>query len=58
MRRLEAKVDDPATIKRFYEIKLANKTRLAEYIERNLGVRVNPNALFSVQGKRIHEYKR
>jgi len=58
LRKLEARVDDPATIKRFYEIKLANKTRLAEYIERNLGIRVNPNALYSVQGKRIHEYKR
>jgi starch phosphorylase len=38
--------------------KLANKQRLADYIARQLGVVVNPNALFDVQIKRIHEYKR
>ncbi|XPE63167.1 glycogen/starch/alpha-glucan phosphorylase [Shigella flexneri] len=35
-----------------------NKKRLAEYIAQQLNVVVNPKALFDVQIKRIHEYKR
>ena len=58
MRKLETKVNDSAFVKRFYEIKLANKAKLAEYIERTLGLPINPNSLFSIQVKRIHEYKR
>ncbi|UJF24864.1 glycogen/starch/alpha-glucan phosphorylase [Suttonella sp. R2A3] len=40
------------------EIKLENKRELAAYIEQSLGITVNPEALFDVQIKRIHEYKR
>ena len=39
-------------------IKYANKRRLAEMIERSSGVKVNPESMFDVQVKRIHEYKR
>jgi len=39
-------------------IKYANKRRLAEMIERTSGVKVNPESMFDVQVKRIHEYKR
>jgi starch phosphorylase len=39
-------------------IKLRNKKRLADIIERRDGIRVNPESLFDVQVKRIHEYKR
>ena len=42
----------------FMDIKRANKVRLAAYIARSTGVTVNPNSLFDVQVKRIHEYKR
>lgn len=58
LQQLESKVDDAAFLKKFYDIKLQNKTRLAEYIENTLGLPINPNALFSIHVKRIHEYKR
>ena len=38
--------------------KMANKQRLAQYIERVTGVNIDPNSLFDIQVKRIHEYKR
>jgi Glucan phosphorylase len=41
-----------------HHAKLENKKRLAAFIAQNLNVVVNPNALFDVQIKRIHEYKR
>jgi starch phosphorylase len=42
----------------FMEVKRANKARLAALIARTTGVQVDPDALFDVQVKRIHEYKR
>ncbi len=42
----------------FMAVKRANKVRLAQYIERTAGVTVDPDSLFDVQVKRIHEYKR
>ena len=50
--------DYPLVNKAVQKAKLANKKRLAVYIARELNVVVNPNALFDVQIKRIHEYKR
>jgi starch phosphorylase len=43
---------------RWREVKLENKKRLAEMVEADTGVRFDPKALFDVQVKRIHEYKR
>ncbi|MGD8747124.1 MAG: glycogen/starch/alpha-glucan phosphorylase [Balneolaceae bacterium] len=42
----------------FGEIKLKNKKRLAAYIRKTMGVTVDPNSMFDIQIKRIHEYKR
>ncbi|QIX00782.1 hypothetical protein AMS68_006299 [Peltaster fructicola] len=56
--KLESFVDDKAFRKEFQEIKYANKLRLAKYIKEKNGVTVNPAALFDIQVKRIHEYKR
>ena len=51
-------VDDPAEQKAFMDIKHANKVRLAEYIKKNNNIDVDPDAIFDVQVKRLHEYKR
>ena len=58
LNQLEKFADDKAFQKEWAEIKYANKVRLAKYIKTTLNVTVNPSALFDVQVKRIHEYKR
>lgn len=58
LNKLEAYVNDKAFRKEFQDIKHANKARLAAYIKETLGVSVNLSALFDIQVKRIHEYKR
>ena len=58
LNKLEAFVDDAAFKKEWQEIKYANKVRLAQHIMNANGVSVNPKALFDIQVKRMHEYKR
>jgi starch phosphorylase len=55
---IEKYVDDKDFKKEWQEIKYANKVRLAKHIKAVTGVDVNPAALFDIQVKRIHEYKR
>ena len=50
--------DDAGFRARFAAAKRQNKEVLAELIEKRTGVVVDPGALFDVQIKRIHEYKR
>lgn len=49
---------DPKAQKEFMEIKYQNKVRLAKYIKEHNGIEVDPNSIFDVQVKRLHEYKR
>ncbi|PKY08846.1 glycogen phosphorylase [Aspergillus campestris IBT 28561] len=58
LEQLEAFVDDKDFKREWSEIKTANKLRLAKHIKESTGYSVNPTALFDIQVKRIHEYKR
>jgi starch phosphorylase len=58
LRRLEAFAQDPGFLERWQKIKHANKATLAKAIRSRTGISVDPNSLFDVQVKRIHEYKR
>lgn len=51
-------VEDENSLKEFMEIKLKNKQRLAEYIKVHNGIEVDPESIFDIQVKRLHEYKR
>lgn len=55
---LNALADDPLLGDRIAEVKRSNKVALAEHIRKTMGIRLNPDAMFDVQIKRIHEYKR
>ncbi|MEI6492414.1 MAG: glycogen/starch/alpha-glucan phosphorylase [Verrucomicrobiota bacterium] len=58
LRGLEAFADDPQFQGDFMAVKHANKVDLANIIQHDCGVEVDPSALFDVQIKRLHEYKR
>jgi starch phosphorylase len=50
--------DDPSFQKKFMAIKRANKQAFADYVLEHCGIEISPDALFDVQIKRLHEYKR
>ena len=56
--KLKNVADDVNAQKEFREIKYQNKVRLAKYIKEHNGIDVDPNSIFDVQVKRLHEYKR
>ncbi len=58
IKELEKYADDEKAREEFMEIKYQNKIRLAKYIEEHNDIKVNPNSIFDVQVKRLHEYKR
>jgi starch phosphorylase len=58
LHKLAPCVDDAAFRQRWREVKLVNKQRLADMVARDCGVAFDTSALFDVQVKRIHEYKR
>jgi len=58
LRKLEPFSGDPAFQQSWREVKLTAKRGLATLIEQRTGVKVNPESLFDIQAKRLHEYKR
>ncbi len=58
LKGLDVHADDPSFQGQFAEVKMANKRRLAQLIKDRLGIVVSSEAMFDVQIKRIHEYKR
>jgi glycogen phosphorylase len=58
LRQLEAYADNPLFRREWRAVKAANKRDLADYILEKTGIQVNPETLFDIQVKRLHEYKR
>ena len=56
--KLTSLADNTKAQQEFMEIKHQNKVRLAKYIKEHNGIDVDPNSIFDVQVKRLHEYKR
>ncbi len=58
LRKLENFLDDTVFLDAFMAVKHQNKVQLAAIIQKECGIQVDPSALFDVQIKRLHEYKR
>ncbi len=58
IKELEKFADDEAVLEKFMAIKREKKVQLAEYIKEHEGIEVDPDSLFDIQVKRLHEYKR
>lgn len=56
--QLNTFADDEAFLQQLAHIKRKNKQALADYVKKQLNITLNPDAIFDVQIKRIHEYKR
>lgn len=58
LRGLEKFADDEAVLKEFIAVKEAKKYQLAQFIKEHDGVEIDPDSVFDIQIKRLHEYKR
>lgn len=56
--KLEEYTSDKAVLEKLAKIKLENKNNMAKYIKEHNGIIIDPNSIFDVQVKRLHEYKR
>jgi len=58
LRGLEAHAEDPAFVARYAAVRRQRKVALAKVVAERTGIDIDPDALFDIQVKRIHEYKR
>lgn len=58
LRDLEQHLSNENFVRAIYKVKQENKMKLAQYMEQHYHVKVDPGAMFDMQVKRIHEYKR
>ncbi|CUP98857.1 MAG: glycogen/starch/alpha-glucan phosphorylase [Clostridium baratii] len=58
LKELEKFKDDEEILNRFMKIKHEKKEELAKYIKETEGIEIDPNSIFDIQIKRLHEYKR
>ncbi len=58
LEKLAPLAGDAAFRREFMAVKQANKQRLVDWIEEHMGLKISPAAMFDIQIKRIHEYKR
>jgi len=58
LKKLKSFMDDSRCQQEFMHIKYQNKVRLVKYIKEHNNIDVDPNSIFDVQVKRLHEYKR
>ncbi|MBR3040550.1 MAG: glycogen/starch/alpha-glucan family phosphorylase [Lachnospiraceae bacterium] len=58
LEKLLAFKDDAAVLAKLEEIKKGKKAELAAYIKEKEGIEINPDSIFDIQAKRLHEYKR
>lgn len=58
LKKLVPYADDEEFCKKFMDIKRQNKVELANYFKSTMGIDVNPDSIFDIQVKRLHEYKR
>uniref|UniRef100_A0A803SV87 Alpha-1,4 glucan phosphorylase n=1 Tax=Anolis carolinensis TaxID=28377 RepID=A0A803SV87_ANOCA len=58
LKKLLAFVEDEGFIRDIAKVKQENKLKFSAYLEKEYKVKINPNSLFDIQVKRIHEYKR
>ena len=58
LEKLRAFADNEEVLNRFADIKYENKVEFAKYIKATQGIEIDPNSIFDVQVKRLHEYKR
>ena len=58
LKALEKYADDENILREFIGIKKAKKQQLADFIKAHDGIDVDPNTIFDIQIKRLHEYKR
>lgn len=58
LRTLESRIDDDILLTEFMHIKRINKLRLVKWVREKCNLEIDPDSLFDIQVKRIHEYKR